>query len=330
MKNKNQKSAVLIVICMLLAAYTNLTLAQNGESKKKSDKKDEIQIRMETVQEKCKDISLDKRIRITVARFSSTAGNSPRELGENMSTMLSSALTQVNCFTVLEEQKNMKDLTGEIDAANSEYSNAASGIEMGQMKIAQIIVTGEVTEYNDATQTQGTMGISTSTAKAKIGFILKVINPRTREILKATSFNVESKKGSGSSFRFVGIKMSGKASTNPAVADALEKGIVQAVEYLAAEKDNIPMPSAEELSSNLTMVTVTNVSFSQKSNTLDLLRNTAGVKSAELSKYANNVATYAVKHNGSTDDLATVIDKKYAGRFEITEAASGKISMRLK
>ncbi len=325
---KNQIKILNYSLALLFFFIVNGNAAHSQDSKDK--KKDDNVIRMEAVKEKCKDLAYEKRIRLTVARFTSTAGNSPKELGENMSTMLSSALTQVNCFNVLEEQKNMNDLKGEIDISNSEYTNAATGIEKGQMKIAQIIVTGEITEFNESNQSQGTLGISSNSSKSKIGFILKVINPRTREILKATSFNVESKKGSGGSFKFVGIKMSSKTASNPATADALEKGIIQAVEYLAAEKENIPLPSAEELNSNLTMVTVSNVSFSQKSNTLDMLRNTAGVKSAELSKYANNVAIYAVKHNGSTDDLATVIDKKYAGRFEITGAESGKINMNLK
>lgn len=285
---------------------------------------------MEAVQEQCKDIPFEKRIRVRVSRFNATAGNSPRELGENMSTMLSNALSQVNCFQVLEEIRKLDDVTKETDLANSEYADAASGTEKGKLLQAQIVVTGEVTEYNDATSTSGTLGISASTSKAKIGFILKILSPKTGAILKSTSFNVEAKKGSGSSFRFVGIKMSGKTSSNPAVAAALEKGIIQAVEYLAQEKDHIPLPSAEELSSNLTTVVISNCSFSQKSNTLELLKNTAGVKSAEVVKYENNIATYNIRHNGSTDDLATVLDKKYNGRFEITDLKSGKITMKLK
>jgi curli biogenesis system outer membrane secretion channel CsgG len=322
MKKLNQILTITTACCM--AVCFNNAVAQDSKDKK-DEKKTETQVRMEAVQAKCKDVPLDKRIRITVARFTSTAGNSPATLGENMSTMLSNALSQVNCFNVLEEQKHMNDMTGEIDAANSEYVDAGSAIEKGRMKVAQIVVTGEVTEYNDATSGGSTLGIGATTSKAKIGFILKVINPRTREILKSTSFNVESKKGSSMKVMFI----TSKSSSNPAVADALEKGIIQATEYLAAEKDNIPLPSADDLSSTLTTVTVTNVTFSQKSNTLDMLKNTAGVKSAELSNFANNTATYSVKHAGSSDDLATVIDKKYSGRFEITDAKSGKITMKL-
>lgn len=324
---KTRKTFITSTMCLLLATAIVPAGAQDSKDKKK---KEDVNVRMEAVKEKCQNVPLEKRIRLVVARFSATAGNAPRELGENMSTMLSSALTQTNCFRVLEEQKNMSDMTKEIDAANSEYADASSGIEKGQMQIAQIIVTGEVTEYNDATSSTGTLGISSSTSTAKIGFILKIINPKTRDILKATSFNVEAKKGSASSFRFVGIKMSGKASSNPAVAAALEKGIIQAVEYLADEKDNIPLPSEEELSSKLTQFVISNVTFAQKNNTLEMFRNTAGVKSAELAGYSSNVATINVKHQGSSDDLATVIDKKYPGRFEITDFKPGKVMMKMK
>lgn len=311
-------SGLVIIGCLIASA----TIAQ----KSTKDKKSETQIKMEVVKEQCKGTSLDKRIRITVARFSSTAGNTPKELGDNMSTMLSSALSQVNCFNVLEEQKNMGDMTKEIDVTNSEYIDAGTGIEKGKMKVAQLIVTGEVTEYNDATTGAKVFGIGGSTKTAKIGFILKIINPKTREILKSTSFNVEGTKGS--SFE-VGI-FSSKSSTNPAVADALEKGIVQATEFLAAQKDNIPLPSEEELNTTVTMVTVTGVTFSQKSAVLDLIKGSAGVKKVHLSNYANSAAIYAVYHDGSSDDLATTLDKKYSKQFQITDAKSGKIIMKWK
>ncbi len=308
-----------MIICCIYASI------QNAFAQDSNDKKLDTQVRMEVIKEKCKNIPLDKRIRVTVARFTSTAGNSPKELGNNMSTMLSSSLSQVNCFNVLEEQKHMSDMTTEIDASNSEYTDAATGIEKGKMKLAQIIVIGEVTEYNEATSAVSHFGMGTSTETVKIGFVLKIINPRTREILKSTNFNVQSKSGSFNAGIF-----SSTHNTNPAIANALEKGIIQATEYLASEKDNIPLPSEEELSSNHTVITVTNVTFSQKSNVLDWIKNTAGVKRTELSSFSNNTAFYSVMHSGSTDDLATVIDKKYIERLEITGTKSGQITMKLK
>lgn len=314
------KTLILIFFCCLYIPGT-IVNAQN-----KKDKRSDVDITFEAIKEQCKDIPLDERIRVTVARFSATASNAPAVLGENMSTMLSNALSQVNCFNVLEEQKNLSDMTTEIDASNSEYFDAATGIEKGEMKLAQIIVTGEVTEYNDASTGTRVLGIGGSVKKAKIGFILKIINPQTREILKSTSINTESTTAGSFKVSF----LAHSTSSNPAVADALEKGIIKATEYLAAEKDNIPLPSEDELSSKLTIVTITDVSFSQKNQSMAMIKSTAGVKKAELKSYSDNTAIYAVRFAGSTDELATSLDKKYNSQLEITGMESGKIEMKMK
>jgi len=302
-----KKTSLFALICLLL--FCALPADAQKTKRKKGTK-----VSFEDVKKQCKDTPLNDRIRVTDARFSATASNAPAVLGENMNTMLSNALNQVNCFNVLEEQKNLTDMTGEIDASNSEYFNSATAIERGKMKIAQIIVTGEVTEYNDATSGTKVLGIGGTIKKAKIGFILKIINPRTREILKSTSINTEST--TGKSFK-VSI-FSKKASSDPAVANALEKGIILATQYLANEKDNIPLPSEAELNSNLTMVTIADVSFSQKSQSLNLIQGMAAVNKVELSKFADNTAVYAVRHTGSTDELATTLDQNYREQFEIT------------
>ncbi len=315
------KKLILFMIVSGIFAIVQVANAQNSK-----DKKSDVEVTFEAIKEQCKDIPLDQRIRVTVARFSSTASNAPSVLGENMSTMLTNALSEVNCFNVLEEQKNLSDMTTEIDASNSDYFNAATGVEKGKMKLAQIIVTGEVTEYNNASTGTRVLGIGGSIKKAKIGFILKIINPQTREILKSTSINTEST--SANSFRVSFLSHS--TNTDPAVADALEKGIIKATEYLAAEKDNIPLPSEDELGSNLTMVVISNVTFSQKSQSQDLIEKTTGVNSVELSKFEDNTAVYAVRHAGTTDDLATTIDKNYSSKFEITGLKSGEIDVKMK
>ncbi len=302
-------------------AFVQLVNAQISE-----DERSDVEVRMEAIKEKCDDLPLDERIRVTVARFSATASNAPSVLGENMSTMLTNALSEVNCFNVLEEQKNLSDMTNEIDASNSEYFNAATGVEKGKMKLAQIVVTGEVTEYNDATTGTKILGIGGSVKKAKIGFILKIINPRTREILKSTSINTESTKAKSFRVSF----LAHNSDANPAVADALEKGIIQATEYLADEMDNIPLPSEDELNSNVSTLVVNNVSFSQKNALLNSITGNSDVTKAELASFSDNTAVYSVMHTSSTDQLATEIDKKLNGRFEITGVQSGKIIMNMK
>ncbi len=313
------KKQVLFTSVLLLISSFSL-IAQ------KSDKRRDVDITFEKIKEQCADIPLEDRIRITVARFSATAANAPDILGENMSTMLTNALSQVNCFNVLEETKNLDDMTGEIDMANSEYFDGAMAVEKGKMKMAQIIVTGEVTEYNDSETGTKVMGVGGSVAKARIGFILKIINPMTREILKSTSINTTSTTGKSFQVSF----LSSSASSNPAVADALEKGIIQATEYLASEKDNIQFPSDEELNSSLTLLTINGVSFSQKNQVLAQIKTVPGVNSCELKSYSDNIATFAVRHTGSTDEFAITLDSKTSGMAEITGLSSGKISMAMK
>jgi len=319
MKKMKKKLVIIMMCCMYM-------FVQNATAQNSKDKRSDVNTTFESIKEKCNDIPLDDRIRITVARFSATASNAPSVLGENMSTMLSNALSQVNCFNVLEEQKNLSDMTSEIDASNSEYFNSATGVEKGKMKLAQIIVTGEVTEYNSASTGTRVLGVGGSVKKAKIGFILKIINPQTREILKSTSINTEST--TANSFRVSFLAHS--ANSDPAVADALEKGIIKATEYLADEMDNIPLPSDDELSSNLTMLIVNDVSFSEKSTLLNLIKSHAEVTMAELSKFVDGAAVYSVRHKGSTDELATIIDKKYGEQYEITGVQSGEIAMKAK
>jgi hypothetical protein len=78
------------------------------------------------------------------------------------------------------------------------------------------------------------------------------------------------------------------------------------------------------------MVTIADLTFSPKSKSLNLIQGMASVNKVELSKFADNTAVYAVRHTGSTDELATTLDQFYQEQFEITGLKSGEISMRMK
>lgn len=124
MKNTTKLIVNFLVFCFLGSFFAN---AQDSNDKK-GKKAEDTKVTMERVKEKCKDIPLEKRITITVARFNSTVGNAPRDLGQNMAAMLTNALGEVNCFNVLESQGNMKDLTNEVDFGSSEYASGESAV----------------------------------------------------------------------------------------------------------------------------------------------------------------------------------------------------------
>ena len=132
-------------------------------------------VKMEAVRQECTALPLEKRARISVTRFTVTtvqpgrqtqqnaaannrlkalgtifnkgqapeADKIPPILGDNLTTMLTNALQEVNCYRVLESLSNNKDLTGEIDAGNNGYSSKKTP-KAGKQLGAQIVVTGYV------------------------------------------------------------------------------------------------------------------------------------------------------------------------------------------
>lgn len=173
-------------------------------------------ITLEQVAEKCKDLPFDKRLTIKVARFSISNSKAQGQFGAEMATMLTNALQKTSCFRVLEMNRNAMDGSDE----------GGDGTE------AQLTVTGEVTEFSE--KKLKVLGVERNTVS--VGFILKVLNPQTNDILFSESVN-----GEGSSS---GLSSTWVTSTNltGAVANASEQAIIRAVEVLADKKDKIEAP----------------------------------------------------------------------------------------
>jgi curli biogenesis system outer membrane secretion channel CsgG len=289
---------------------------------------------MERVKEKCKDIAVDKRITITVARFNTTVGNAPRDLGQNMAAMLTNALGEVNCFNVLESQGNMKDLTNEVDFGSSEYASGESAVEKGQMKSAQVVITGEITEFNKKSSNNNYFGYANKSSACHLGFVLKLVNPRTREILKNHSFNVDAKTGAGSSYSFFGVRMTNNGEDDPAIANALEQGVIQAVEYITDEKESIPLPAAKgteaaAAENKMSLVVITGIDYEKVKPVMEQIKSSPKVTEASKS-YDNSTLTVTVHHKGTSDDLADAIAAKLGSQYKITGVVPGKIKMSAK
>jgi len=169
---------IIILICLL-----NCCLVPASFSQKTT---------FEKINETCKGTPVEQRPRITVARFSVATPKAAYEFGTELATMLSSALQQTSCFRVLESIDNFDDMAGEIDLGDSKYTRKGSSPKAGQMMGAQFIITGEVTEYNEGNTgiKLGVLGVGGG--KASIGFILKIVNPATREIIYSKSVKNDS------------------------------------------------------------------------------------------------------------------------------------------
>jgi len=199
-------------------------------------------VSIEEIKEQCTGIDFKKRVRISVSSFTVATPKANGQFGGELAEMLTNALQNVNCFIVLLSTKDLGDINEEIVAGQAGYTAAGSSPASGKMKGAQVIVTGKITEFAEGVSSGGAFGIKIGGNKAKIGFVLKLINPETREIIDSKSFNVEGSANGFKGMSVFGLKTVGSTQNNKALADACEKGIVKAVEFIAASKDKMPYP----------------------------------------------------------------------------------------
>lgn len=305
-------------------------------------------VTMDQVKQQCASMPLEKRARVSVTRFNVTTstgdvatqqnanannglkalgtvfnkGNAPAAttvpptLGENLASMLTNALQGVNCYRVLESLDNNKDLTGEIDAGDNKYSSKKTP-KGGKQLGAQIVVTGEITEYSVKDKGVSVVGVGSKNKVVKIGFILKMINPETRDVIASNKFRVETK--SGKSLSVLGI-VSTKES-DPAVAAVMEDGVVQAIEFMARMRDSLNITAdgsfagnSSSTGSNDTEITLSNATYASFSAFAGILNSVTGFVSMEKS-FTGGIGSYTVK---------------LGSKYEVTGVESGKINLKAK
>lgn len=283
-----------------------------------------VKIEIEKIKEQCKNSSIDSRLKITVARFSATAPQAYNELGDNMATMLTNALQGINCYRVLEQLSNLNDLRGENDFAQSDESNGEATTQQGRMLAANLIFTGEVTEYSVRNKSAGVGILRSNKNIIKLGFVLKVINPLTREILDSKSINVEGQANGGTSLGFgtifgPRIELAGSASKDPAIANALEQGIIEAVEFLGKKSEEYKSLSLTvKNTSTVSTFAIQNCDFETISLITEKLKSESTILSIKKS-VTNGNGVLRIEHTGSTDDLITLFQSKTGKKYTVKE-----------
>lgn len=184
---------------------------------------------VEKVPVTCKGLPREQRLRITVSSFDITRSSAQGVVGNELASMLANALGQTECFNVLE---SLSKLNGAMDEVKFNQSGATdnSGPEAGKMKGAQLIITGDVTEYNE--EKIQVLGIGNN--KGHIGYILKITDPQTREVLWSKSINKQITKPEIRVFN-TDIARFG----TQAMEDAVEKSILEAVGLIVGQKELI-------------------------------------------------------------------------------------------
>src|ERR1700733_3465197 len=124
----------IIIISVLFCQYAHC-LAQKEK------------IKNDSVKAVCPDIPREKRPRVTVPRFNMTAPNAPRDqFGDNLATMLTNALQQVNCYNVLASLKDSSDLL-DAQSFQEQHGSKTHRIKKNNFSNPNVIVVGEVIKY---------------------------------------------------------------------------------------------------------------------------------------------------------------------------------------
>jgi curli biogenesis system outer membrane secretion channel CsgG len=280
-----------------------------AQKKVKQDKQ-RAQLSVESIQNVCKDLPHDQRLLVTVQRFNITSPTKPdAQFGDNLATMLETALMGTHCFTVLSRLKDNADNTAEIDFDNS-GNTPGHTLQRGQMKVANAIVIGEVTKFEESTNTGSFTVIKSSTSKASIGITIKLQNPETREIYVEKTFNAVKKVNSGTSVGtrlpiFGRIDLASGSMKNPAVQSAAEEAIYAAVEFIATEKEKLHI--AANQASRLSSIVVENIEYVKLSSLVAAIEKIPGVQSVNSDNFVNNKATILIGHSGKSRELVDQI-----------------------
>ncbi len=144
------------------------------------------------------------KARISVGNIKAKADHCSHDMAAAIGEMMSTALVNTGKFIVLASQEETAELAEEIDFAQSGYVEEGRGAEKGLMEGADLLITGAVTTFEpDAGGGGGMLGgiskkafgkVGVSSKKAKMAVEVKLIDIRTRRVLKAKTVTAESKK----------------------------------------------------------------------------------------------------------------------------------------
>jgi len=190
------------------------------------------------------------KCRITVGQIKSKASDCDGDMALAVGEMLSTALANEDRFIVLATQEEVAELADEIALGESGLVEEGRAAEGGLMEGADLLITGAVTSFEPQAsggggvfgaakkKLAGEVGISSNTAKC--GLDLKLIDIRTRRVIKA--FNVEAKStswetGAAGSGWVEDVALAGALGSysNQPMEDAVRAVLVKAIDKVAKE-----------------------------------------------------------------------------------------------
>jgi len=310
----------LFLLVLILCACLNFSQAQGQK------------VEFEKVKEKCEGIDFDDRVRIVVADFIVASPKVRyREFGSELATMLTNALHEINCFKVLEKMSVMQssEVAKEGNLAKEGNIQSYVATDNPQMLAAQAIVTGDITEFASSGGKTTVMGVGVGSPKVRFGFILKVINPRTREVIWSKSIEVVSKKAGAFSGVSIGgwLKVAGSDKFNKAEADAVERGIIQAMYALSDDREEINFPEIDN--SSVTVLEVSGAGFMELKKLMDSLKGESQFKSVVRTSFKQDHGTLQIRHELTEDEILNIVAEKGNGLAEIVGFEGNVIQVQI-
>lgn len=286
---------------------------------------------VEKIEKKCKGLEYDKRIRIAVGSFKATTNSAYGKFAGELSTMLSNALVMTECFQVLASTKSnvMADIKEEKAFQQSADADPDATVASGKMLGAQLLITGEITEFKEGKEGFTAVGIGVTKNTAKVGFILQIVSPQTRQILFSESINTDAiSLGGFNGLRFFGLPAIGSFKTK-AMADAVEKAIIKSVELIVVQKDAIPaLPASDANDTKTATIKIEKVDYAMLGNITKTLKENPKVKDA-LKELNETTGTIKVSHTGTLEELADYLLEKKP-EFKIVTVEKGQIVLKPK
>jgi curli biogenesis system outer membrane secretion channel CsgG len=204
--------------------------------------------RVEEVPQLCPGLNPSERPIIAVMDFKVKV-DVTGDVGGGMASMLSNALLNSGCFTVVERER-LDDVMSEQAFGMSGAVEESSAPSAGRLKGARYQVMGEITEFSDnesgaagaarsvgrlfgrgrVSQTAGSVAVR----KAHIGFIIKVVDTTTGVVIGSQSFDKKRTSAGFAAADWAGSRaFAGSGQISKAMADAIEEGIIGAIQYIA-------------------------------------------------------------------------------------------------
>lgn len=185
---------------------------------------------------------------VAVSEFENkTNASGEWNIGTGMADMLTDSLIQSGQFIVLERQGLDAVLAEQNLGASARASKAGTGAQTGNIKKAQILIQGAVTEF-DENKSSGGQGLSlygvslrNNSATAHVAVIIRLIDSTTSQVLASQRVEGDASEGGIGFSASAGVVDFGQSAFKKTpMGKATQMAIDRAVQYIATQMAAVP------------------------------------------------------------------------------------------